>query len=63
MLTNMVLLGAGLVVAGVLRYMWRHRNGRLARGVADAAVTYNVLHGQAPPPTIPRPAVHDSSED
>lgn len=63
MLMNAVLVGAGLAVVAALRYLWRHRHGRLARGVADAAVTYNVLHGQAPPPTTPRPAwLHDASE-
>lgn len=53
MLFTLAFVGTGLAVVAALRYMWRHRNSRLTRGVADAAVTYNVLHGQAPPPTSP----------
>ncbi len=53
MLFTVALLGTGAVVVGTLGYLWRHRDSRLTRGVADAAVSYNVFNGQAAEPTMP----------
>ncbi len=52
------------MVVGALGYLWRHRDSRLTRGVAEAAVTYNVLNGQAAEPTMPHFAeTHDRPTD
>lgn len=64
MLFAAVLLGTGAVVVGALGYLWRHRDSRLTRGVAGAAVTYNVLNGQAAEPTMPHfSETHDRPAD
>lgn len=64
MLLAAAMLGTGAVVVGTLGYLWRHRDSRLTRGVADAAVTYNVLNGQAAEPTLPSFSVtHDRPRD
>lgn len=44
---------SGMIGAfGCLWYVWRHRIGRLARGVAAAGARYNELNGQGVPPQI-----------
>ncbi|WP_420120814.1 hypothetical protein [Nakamurella sp.] len=64
MLVTAVVLGTGAVVVGALGYLWRHRDGRLARGVAEASVTYNMLNGQAAEPTMPHFSdTHDRPPD
>lgn len=45
-----------LVVLGVLAYIWRHRTGKAARGIAAAGITYNELYGQGRPPEMPSAA-------
>jgi hypothetical protein len=47
-----------LAVFGVLADIWKHRTGKLARGIGAAGAEYNDLYGQGGPPQTPE--IHGS---
>jgi hypothetical protein len=57
-MAGVVLIAGVVLVVGLLWYVWRHRTGKLARGVGAAGVRYNELYGQGGPPQIVPPAAH-----
>ena len=48
-----LLVMAGVVVA--LAMLWKHRQGRIARGIGAAGAAYNEFNGQGRPPVIAPP--------
>lgn len=62
MMTALIMIAALLSVMGLLLYVWRHRTGAAARGIAAAGIKYNELYGQGRPPEIPSAASHTTAE-
>jgi len=52
-----------VAVVAVLTYAWKHRTGRLARGVGSAGAAYNELYGQGRPPEVIRPTAEAATPD
>lgn len=62
MMTGLIVIAALLSVMGLLWYIWRHRTGAAARGIAAAGIRYNELSGQGRPPEMPSVASHTTAE-
>ncbi|ACV76569.1 hypothetical protein [Nakamurella multipartita] len=62
MMTGLIVLAALLLVVGLLWYLWRHRTGSLARGIAAAGATYNEFNGQGRPPEMSTSATLDGRD-
>ena len=45
----LVFLGVIVSVIALIRYVWTHRDGALARGISAAGGRYNELNGQGRP--------------
>lgn len=51
-MAGLIVVAGVIGVFGCLWYVWRHRTGTLARGIAAAGARYNELNGQGVPPQI-----------
>lgn len=61
-MTELIIVVVLCGVAGCLWYLWRHKTGTAARGIAAAGVRYNELNGQGRPPEISSTASHPSTD-
>ena len=57
MVGQIIIIAVILGVVSLFYYLWKHRAGRLARGIGAAGSEYNMLYGQGAAPEIPPPAV------
>lgn len=62
MTTGLITLAALAGVGGLLRYVWRHRSGTIARGLGAAGARHNELYGQGRPPEMPPSSWYASAD-